>query len=109
MVKWHSRFRDPLAMTDQTRRLLDLYTDYLLVSFGQATATGLSALLPDVVSHDKVTRFLANNEFTSKDLWKVVKPHVRRVQSEDGVLIFDDSIEGKPYTDENEIITRKVA
>ena len=104
-------------MTDQTRRLLDLYTDYLLVSFGQATATGLSALLPDVVSHDKVTRFLANNEFTSKDLWKVVKPHVRRVQSEDGVLIFDDSIElifddsieGKPYTDENEIITRKVA
>ena len=96
-------------MTDKTRRLLDLYTDYLLVSFGQATATGLSALLPDVVSHDKVTRFLSQNEFTSKDLWKVVKPHVRRVQSEEAVLIFDDSIEEKPYTDENEIITRKVA
>lgn len=91
-------------MTDQTRRLLDLYTDYLLVSFGQATATGLSALLPEVVSHDKVTRFLANNQFTNKDLWKVVKPHVRRVQSEEAVLIFDDSIEEKPYTDENEII-----
>lgn len=91
-------------MTDKTRRLLDLYTDYLLVSFGQATATGLSALLPDVVSHDQVTRFLSQNEFTSKDLWKVVKPHVRRVQSEDAVLIFDDSIEEKPYTDENEII-----
>lgn len=91
-------------MTDQTRRLLDLYTDYLLVSFGQATATGLSALLPDVVSHDKVTRFLANNEFTNRDLWKVVKPHVRRIQSEEAVLIFDDTIEEKPYTDENEII-----
>ena len=37
-------------------------------------------------------------------MWKVVKPHVRRVQSEDAVLIFDDSIEEKPYTDENEII-----
>ncbi len=91
-------------MTENTRRLLDLYTDYLLVSFGQATATGLSALLPDVVSHDKITRFLSGNEFTTKDLWKVVKPHVRRVQSEDAVLIFDDSIEEKPYTDENEII-----
>ena len=55
-------------MTDQTRRLLDWYTDYLLVSFGQATATGLAALLPDVVSHDKVTRFLSQNEFTNKDL-----------------------------------------
>ena len=91
-------------MTDNTRRLLDLYTDYLLVSFGQATATGLAALLPDVVSHDKVTRFLANNEFGSKDLWKVVKPHVRKIQRQEAVLIFDDTIEEKPYTDENEII-----
>lgn len=92
-------------MTDSTRRLLDLYTDYLLVSFGQATATGLSALLPDVVSHDKVTRFLSQNQFDSRDLWKVVKPHIRRVEAQDAVLIFDDTLEEKPYTDENEIIT----
>lgn len=91
-------------MTDRTRRLLDLYTDYLLISFGQATATGLAALLPQVVSHDQVTRFLSNNEFDSKDLWKVVKPHVRKMQSEDGCLIFDDTIEEKPYTDSNELI-----
>ena len=37
---------------------LDLYTDYLLSSFGQTTATGLSALLDQAVSHDDVTRFL---------------------------------------------------
>jgi hypothetical protein len=33
-----------------------------------------------------------------------VKPLVRQIESEVGVLIFDDSIEEKPYTDENEII-----
>jgi len=91
-------------MTDRTSRLLDLYTDYLLVSFGQTTATGLAALLPQEISHDQVTRFLSQNEFTSKDLWKVVKPHIRKVQSDQAVLIFDDTIQEKPHTDENEII-----
>jgi hypothetical protein len=76
----------------------------LRVSFGQTTATGLAALLPQEISHDQVTRFLAQNEFTPKDLWKVVKPHVRKVQSEQAVLIFDDTIQEKPHTDENEII-----
>ncbi len=37
-------------------------------------------------------------------MWRVVKPLVRRIESEKGVLVFDDSIEEKPYTDENEVI-----
>jgi hypothetical protein len=37
-------------------------------------------------------------------LWRVVKPHVRRIQSDAGVLIIDDSIAEKPSTDENDII-----
>ena len=40
------------------KNLLDLYSDYLLSSFGPTTATGLSALLDGQVSHDQVTRFL---------------------------------------------------
>lgn len=90
-------------MTTHNTRLLDLYTDYLLVSFGQATATGLAALLPDL-SHDQVTRFLSQQTLTDKDLWKIVKPHLRRVQSEDAVLIIDDTVEEKPYTDESELV-----
>ena len=39
---------------------LDLYTDYLLSSFGAATATGLSQMVDGAVSHDKVTRFPPN-------------------------------------------------
>lgn len=84
--------------------LLDLYSDYLLSSFGATTATGLSKLLDGAVSHDRVTRFLSGKVKTSSDLWRVVKPLVRQIESADGVLIFDDSIEEKPYTDENDIV-----
>lgn len=87
-----------------TKEMLDLYSDYLLSSFGSTTATGLSRLLDCAISHDQVTRFLSEKVSTSSDLWRVVKPLVRQIESAEGVLIFDDSIEAKPYTDENEII-----
>jgi hypothetical protein len=87
-----------------TKELLDLYSDYLLSSFGATTATGLSRLLNGAVSHDQVTRFLSEKVKASSDLWRVVKPLVRQIESDEGVLLFDDSIEEKPYTDENEII-----
>jgi hypothetical protein len=85
-------------------KLLDLYSDYLISAFGQTTATGLSALLNGEISHDSVQRFLAGERQTSVHLWRVVKLHVRKIESPDGVLIVDDSIAEKPYTDENEII-----
>lgn len=84
--------------------IADLYSDYLLASFGATPATGLSQLLEGEVSHDQVTRYLAGTKKTATDLWRTVKPLVREVQSEPGVLIIDDSIEEKPYTDENDIV-----
>src|SRR5271157_124567 len=85
-------------------KLLDLYSDYLISAFGQTTATGLSELLNGEISHDHVQRYLAGERQTSVDLWRVVKVHVRKIESESGVLIVDDSISEKPYTDENEIV-----
>jgi len=85
-------------------QILDLYSDYLLSSFGPTTATGLSRLLDDAISHDQVTRMLSSPKMTSKGWWKLVKPQVRQIEQEDGVMIIDDSIMEKPYTDENEII-----
>ena len=84
--------------------LLDLYTDYLISSFGLTTATGLSALVGNAISHDKITRLLSEQDFTSADLWLLVKPLVRPIQQEEAVLVIDDSIEPKPYTDESELI-----
>lgn len=86
------------------KSLLDLYTDYLISSFGPTTATGLSRLLDGEISHDAVTRFLAEEAKNSANLWRVAKPLVRQIETDAGVIIIDDSIEEKPYTDENELI-----
>lgn len=82
----------------------ELYTDYLISTFGAAKATGMSAMVDGEVSHDRVTRFLAEREYTSKDLWKQVKSTVRQIEREDGVLIFDDTIQENAWTDENEVM-----
>lgn len=85
-------------------QLLEIYTDYLMSSFSYTTATGLSILSDGKISHDKVTRFLSSEDFTSASLWRLIKPTVREIQSEEGVIIIDDTLEEKPSTDENEII-----
>lgn len=92
------------------RDLLELYSDYLLSAFSYTTATGLSAMTNGAISHDKITRFLAGKELDSAELWRVAKPLVRELDEGDkrdellGVLIIDDTIEEKPYTDESELI-----
>jgi len=86
--------------------IFDLYVDYLISSFGAVTATGLSDLVDRLISHDKITRMLSVKPKTSADLWFVVKPLIREIESPDGVLIIDDSISEKPSTDENDIICR---
>lgn len=92
-------------MSIHNPRLLDLYTDYLITSFGQATATGMSYVLDDEVSHDQVTRMLTNSYFDSKTIWKAVKSQIRKIESSEGILIIDDSVGEKPHMDENSIVT----
>ena len=84
--------------------ILDLYSDYLLYSKGQTTATGLSEVLEGELSHDKITRFLSTESFDEKTLWKKIKKLVRTFEDEEACLIFDDTIIEKPYMDENGII-----
>lgn len=87
-----------------TNEVQDLYIDYLISSFGAVTATHLSEVLDGAISHDQVTRMLARPPQTSKDLWLRVKPLVRSIESDEGVLIIDDSITEKPSTDESPLI-----
>lgn len=90
--------------------ILDLYSDYLIASFHMATATGLSGLLDEAISHDRISRFLGQRLLTQKDYWRCIKPLVRKVEHPFGVIKIDDTIEEKPHsTDdpslrENEII-----
>ena len=85
--------------------MLDLYTDYLITSTKYTTATGLSRLFNNRFSHDKVTRFLNSQELDNKKLWSFIKPFLRSVEKDSSVLIVDDMILEKPYTDESEINT----
>lgn len=88
------------------KTILDLYSDYLLASSGPTTATGLAALLDGRLSHDAISRFLAGGgvEAPAKEWGLTVKPLVRRLEAEEGVLIFDDTIVEKPHTDENALV-----
>src|SRR5512144_2519132 len=86
------------------QELLELYIDYLISTFGAATATGLSEMVGGAVSHDRVTRFLSEREYTSRDLWLQVKKVVREFERDDAVLIVDDTVQEKPWTDESELI-----
>ena len=70
------------------QELLDIYSDYLMSAFGQTTGTGLAGLLGNSVSHDQVQRLLAQDRLGSAELWQMVKPYVRQIQEEDGVMIL---------------------
>jgi len=88
----------------KNRKILDLYSDYLIASFNLTTSTGLSDLLDGALSHDQISRFLGQRTFNQMDYWKCVKPIVRRFEHPNGVIKIDDTIEEKPHTTENEIV-----
>ncbi len=80
------------------REMIDIYSDYLITNFGQATATSLSNVLNGELSHDSITRALADRELTSKDYWQYVKPTIREIQDENASLSVDDVIVEKPHS-----------
>lgn len=90
----------------KSKDLLELYIDYLMISTGQVSATGLSRLMDSAFSHDQVTRMLSESYdlFTAPEYWKRVKGFVRKVEDSSGILIVDDFISEKPHSAENELI-----
>lgn len=88
---------------------LDLYTDYLISSTGQTSATGLSRLLAGAVSHDQVTRWLSGSYLDSEQVWGQANPLIRQAErqrpaDEFAVLIVDDSVLEKAHTDPSALI-----
>jgi hypothetical protein len=83
----------------------DLYSDYLVVNQGQATATRLAALLEQQGSHGRQTRSLSGADYGAAQLGQVVKPFVQQMAHPDGVLLLDDTVEEKPYSQPNELIS----
>lgn len=75
------------------KSLLNLYATYLQISSSQITATGLSELLEQSLSHDKITWFLSSDDYGSEDLYACVKSEVRyqeSLQSSDAYGVFNN-------------------
>jgi hypothetical protein len=83
----------------------ELYVDYLIAHQGQVSAVDLSEILDKALSHDHITRTIAQPELDQKAFWKLVKPMVRQVEREDGCVVVDDFLVEKPHSTPNSIIT----
>lgn len=84
--------------------VLDVYTDDLITSCSLVTATGLSAAIDHQYSHDQITRLLAKEEYSQKQYWQCINTIVRQIEQDEGIIVVDDPLEEKPYTDENDMV-----
>jgi hypothetical protein len=59
--------------------LLEVYSDDLIISSSQTTATGLSKVLDSQTSHDKITRFLLQEDWTPRTYGSLSNPRFANV------------------------------
>jgi hypothetical protein len=84
---------------------LQLYTSFLIGNQNRYSGIELSRVLPSQdMSHDSVTRWLSDSNYTPSDLWKYVKPFV---SLNDGYLVGDDSLLSKKFSRENELARKQ--
>lgn len=87
-------------------QIMDLYSDFLMTSPNIVSALLLENVLDKAYSHDSITRMLSQRELDQKEYWKKIKNLVRQIESADtGVVCVDDTIEEKPHSEENELIS----
>ena len=84
--------------------MIDLYTDFLLTSTKQTSATRLSTILDGTISHDKITRELSSQALNHDDFWKIIKPTIRQVEEDTASIALDDFLLEKPDSQENSTI-----
>lgn len=82
---------------------LELYAKFLIANQNKYSGVELSKTSNIPLSHDSVSKWLRDEDFTSKDLW----PHVKNmVSKEQGYLIVDDSVLDKRFSRNNELVGR---
>ena len=85
--------------------IMDLYTDFLTSSPNVVSATLVSEVLNKAYSHDSITRMLSQPVLDQQTYWKHIKKSVRQIEKSDGVISIDDTLEEKPHSEENELIS----
>jgi len=80
------------------------YIEYLLNTPVNYTCSNLAEHL-DGVSHDAVSDFLQRGRVTANRLWELVKPLLNN--TEEAVLIVDDSVQNKQYSQRIGLVQRQ--
>lgn len=79
----------------------ELYCTFLRVTSQRYSALSLSEVSPIELSHDSISRWLADAHCQPKDIWNEAKSHVL---DRPGVLIVDDTILDKSRSDKIELV-----
>ncbi|EKD24604.1 MAG: hypothetical protein ACD_80C00193G0001 [uncultured bacterium (gcode 4)] len=79
----------------------ELYTTFLRVTSQRYSALSLSEVSPIDLSHDSISRWLADTHCQPKDIWNEAKSHVLDTT---GVLIVDDTILDKSRSEKVELV-----
>ncbi len=80
------------------------YCQYLLSSQINYTLTNFADHKEDI-SHDMINRYLCKEKITPKIVWENVQDKI--VVSENGCIIFDDSVMDKRYSNKIELVRRQ--
>lgn len=82
---------------------LDLYTKFLIANHNRYSGVELSKTSQEALSHDTVSRWLSDQNFSSDGLWPQVQDLVEKKK---GYLICDDSVLDKRFSRNNELVGR---
>ena len=58
----------------------------------------MNGMLGGSLSHDHITRTIAQPELDQKAFWQLVKPSVRAVERDEGCICVDDFLVEKPHS-----------
>jgi len=90
----------------QSKCSRELYCSFLEVTSARYSALSLSEVAPLNLSHDSVSRWLADSKVQPKDLWLAAKKAVR---STAGILVFDDVVIDKSRSGKMELVNWQYA
>ena len=82
----------------------DLYCSFLQVTCQRYSAVTLSDVSPTKLSHDAISRWLADTKCQPKDIWEAAKTDVLSLNNE-GIIIADETVIDKSRSDKIELIS----
>jgi len=86
----------------------ELYCSFLEVTSSRYSALSLSEVVPEsaALSHDSISRWLADGKVRPKDLWAAAK---KEVHGSPGILVFDDVVIDKSRSGKMELVNWQYA